>query len=208
MAQHQVNYAASGGLPVAYLHKTECIADRMFVRAVSAALESGEINSERFYRFDDYETMSLFRSLQGYTGDIFKRLYRRQLFKSLWRGKTDTISRDMVNRLISLRKKPQRHIEFENYLADYFNIPHGYLLFDIQMAPSVDIRDSPRIIPEIYISEHGDIKRIDEISRLAESLSDAIWDHWFCALYTAPEYRKILSDKIIDMPEIIEDGLP
>lgn len=169
--------------PVAYLHRTECIADKMFVRAVSDALEKGTLDADAFYNMDDMEVSVHLKKQNNYAGDMMRQLYSRNLFKTIVRLQKKDIDREFLEQLLTIRSNPRKHIEIENEIARDLGIDPGYVILDVQKPPQSDVRDSPRVLPEIYIKTDDEIVRIDKISRLAQSLSEATWDHWFSSIY-------------------------
>ena len=190
--------------PVVYLHRTECIADCMLVRAMVSAIEDGSLSAQEIYRMDDYDVTAYLRSLKGYPADIMGRINDRNLFVQLdTKGRSD-LTAETLSRLISMREDPKRSLAMENSLADELGVPRGYLTVDVLKPPQKSVRDSPRVIPDILVRHGEEVVRIDRLSRLARALTAGTWDHWFCSVYVAKEHadsaRKTIAKKAIDSP--------
>jgi HD superfamily phosphohydrolase len=176
--------------PVVYLHHTECVADAMLVRAMVRAVEDEHLGPREIYRMDDVDLTAFLRSIGGYCADVMGRLNDRRLFKALETRRRADLSADTLSRLLALREDPHRAIAAEDALADELGVPRGHLLVDVLRPPQREVRDSPRVIPDILIRQGEEVVRIDRVSRLARALAAGTWDHWFCAVYVAPEHAQ------------------
>ena len=82
--------------PSVYTHHVGRIAGAMFVNALETAIDSGTLNPFDLQLLDDYEVNVLMRKMEGYAGEIIRRLNQRELFKRALYVGFDSVDRSIV----------------------------------------------------------------------------------------------------------------
>lgn len=163
--------------PSVYNHHVGRIAGAMFVNALETAIDSGALNPFEMQLLDDYEINVLMRKMEGYPGEIIRRLNQRELFKRALYVGFDSVDRSIV-RYTNARR------EIEADIARIAGIDKGYVLVDIPRVPEFKERNMK------VLTENDQLKYLDSVSNLARIMESSYTDDWRMGVYTLPEYRE------------------
>lgn len=163
--------------PSVYNHHVGRIAGAMFINALEVAIDTGLLNPAEMQLLDDYEINVRMREMQGYPGEIIRRLNYRDLFKRALYVGFDSVDRNIV-------RYTKAHREIEAEIARLAGIDKGYVLVDIPKVPEFKERNMKVLV------ESGQLKFIDDVSNLARIMESSYTDDWRMGVYTLPEYRE------------------
>jgi hypothetical protein len=167
--------------PTVYLHHTSRIADAMFLKATERAIEEGILNKELLYRMDDYSMQNLFRSARGYVGDIGDRFDRRELFKKAYSKPFNEFEEESRERIYELRTDLGRWRRIEAELSSELGLEEGYLILDLPPFKEYEEMKGRVVID-------GELRRIEEVSRLTRILLQAQDEVLNVAIYVPKEH--------------------
>jgi len=166
----------------------------MFRRCLGKLLEKQLINEHEIYRYDDIDIISSARAVNGFIGDIMRRLDNRQLFKRVYSLKLNDIPNpeDIFKMSINSIKKA------ENDIALDIGAGEEYIMVDIPEYPSFHEMTTP-------VSVNGDIVPLGDISNLVRALKDARFNHADLCIYLPEKYSEKASElnfiDYLDIPD-------
>ncbi len=154
--------------PTVYHHHVCRIARKMYEKALSFCIESGMLRPKELLRMDDYDMVTFLRGVEGYPGEVMRRLDERRLFKraiyvSRWRIHSERIDASRA----------------EKEIAEEAGVGEEEVIVD---APEEEEARELRALVEI----DGELKRLEEISPLVKALRDAEKNSLMLGVY-APE---------------------
>ena len=154
-----------------YYHHVCRIAKKMFEKALVWMIESEELSIEELQKMDDYDVVALMRRSEDFPKSIIESLDRRDLFK-----RAVYVSLDKVG--VNLKKvKPWRA---EQIIADECGIDENFVIVDI---PEERIEEYGALV-EI----EGEVKRLDEVSKIVQTLKSLQSELLKFGVYTKKEY--------------------
>jgi HD superfamily phosphohydrolase len=169
--------------PSVYQHHTTRIINSMFRKCLKELFETGAVDPENIYQYDDLDIITSARSQDGYIKDMISRLDNRELFKTVFSLKLDEIENpEAVFKLSS-----EEIIKTEKELSEDLNIPQGYLIFDVPEYPSFDEMKT-------LVSVNGGRVKLGEISTIVSALKDARFNHADLCIYVPKEYSSKVSE--------------
>ncbi len=164
-----------------YYHHVCRIAKKMFEKALVWLIERERISTEDLQKMDDYDIVSVMRRSEDFPKMIIDSLDRRDLFK-----RAVYVSVDKVG--VNLQKvKPWRA---EQIIAEECGIDEDYVIVDIPEERSEEYG--------ALVEVEGEVKRIDEVSKLVQTLKNLQSELLKLGVYTKREYvekvQKVASD--------------
>jgi HD superfamily phosphohydrolase len=169
--------------PSVYQHHTTRIINSMFRKCLKELFETGAVDPENIYQYDDLDIITSARSQDGYIKDMISRLDNRELFKTVFSLKLDEIENpEAVFKLSS-----QEIVKTEKELSEDLHIPQGYLIFDVPEYPSFDEMKT-------LVSVNGGRVKLGEISTIVSALKDARFNHADLCIYVPKEYSSKVSE--------------
>ncbi len=163
--------------PSVYNHHVGRITGAMFSGALESAIESMQLDPFDMQLMDDYEVNVRMRNMEGYPGDIIRRLNSRNLFK-----RALYVGFDVVDKTIVRYSKAHREIESE--IARLAGVNPGYVIVDIPKVPEFRERNTK------VLMENDQLKYIDDVSSVARIVEESYVEDWRMGVYTLPEYRE------------------
>ena len=119
------------GVPSVYQHHTTRIVNSMFRRGLKKLIDSGVINENDMYKYDDADIIGIFRNSEGYPKEIMKRLDNRNLFKRVKTIRLDNFK--TPEKLYKIENKELRKAEEE--IAMDYDIDKDYVILNIAEYP-------------------------------------------------------------------------
>ncbi len=154
-----------------YYHHVCRIAKKMFEKALVWLVENGTISAKDLQKMDDYDIISLMRKSEGFPKFVVESLDRRDLFK-----RAIYVSLDKVG--VNVEKiNPWRA---EEHIAEISGVSEEFVIVDI-----------PERREEEYgalVEVDGEVRRIDEVSKLVQALKNMQKDLMKLGVYTKKEY--------------------
>jgi HD superfamily phosphohydrolase len=163
--------------PSVYNHHVGRITGAMFSGALESAIESLQLDPFDLQMMDDYEVNVRMRNMEGYPGDIIRRLNGRNLFK-----RALYVGFDVVDKTIVRYSKSHREIEAE--IARLAGVDPGYVIVDIPKVPEFRERNTK------VLMENDQLKYIDDVSNVARIVEESYVEDWRMGVYTLPEFRE------------------
>ncbi|KAF5055730.1 Deoxyguanosinetriphosphate triphosphohydrolase-like protein [anaerobic digester metagenome] len=169
--------------PSVYQHHTTRIINSMFRKCLKELFETGTVDPENIYQYDDLDIITAARSQEGYIKDMISKLDNRELFKTVFSMKLDEIENpDAVFKLRS-----EDIIKAERELSEDLGIPQGYVIVDVPEYPSFDEMKT-------QVSTNGARVKLGEISTIVSALKDARFNHADLCIYVPQEYSSKVSE--------------
>ncbi|MEN6574087.1 HD domain-containing protein [Methanobacterium aggregans] len=169
--------------PSVYQHHTTRIINSMFRKCLKELFETGTVDPENIYQYDDLDIITAARSQEGYIKDMISKLDNRELFKTVFSMKLDEIENpDAVFKLRS-----EDIITAERELSEDLGIPQGYVIVDVPEYPSFDEMKT-------QVSTNGARVKLGEISTIVSALKDARFNHADLCIYVPQEYSSKVSE--------------
>ncbi|MBP2045074.1 HD domain-containing protein [Methanobacterium aggregans] len=169
--------------PSVYQHHTTRIINSMFRKCLKELFETGTVDPENIYQYDDLDIITAARSQEGYIKDMISKLDNRELFKTVFSMKLDEIENpDAVFKLRS-----EDIITAERELSEDLGIPQGYIIVDVPEYPSFDEMKT-------QVSTNGARVKLGEISTIVSALKDARFNHADLCIYVPQEYSSKVSE--------------
>ena len=154
-----------------YYHHVCRIAKKMFEKALVWMIESEELSIEELQKMDDYDVVALMRRSEDFPKSIIESLDRRDLFK-----RAVYVSLDKVG--VNLKKvKPWRA---EQIIAEECGIDENFVIVDIPEERSEEYGALVKI--------EGEVKRLDEVSKIVQTLKNLQSELLKFGVYTKKEY--------------------
>lgn len=181
--------------PSVYQHHTTRIVNSMFRRGLKKLIDSGVINENDMYKYDDADIIGIFRNSEGYPKEIMKRLDNRNLFKRVKTIRLDNFKNP--EKLYKIENKELRKAE-EEIAVDY-DINKDYVILNIAEYPRFDEMKTE-------VSVDGKLYPLTEISNIIAALSKARFNIPDISLYVPEEekskFKKFKMEHYLDLPEI------
>ena len=154
-----------------YYHHVCRIAKKMFEKALVWMIESEELSIEELQKMDDYDVVALMRRSEDFPKSIIESLDRRDLFK-----RAVYVSLDKVG--VNLKKvKPWRA---EQIIAEECGIDENFVIVDIPEERSEEYG--------ALVEIEGEVKRLDEVSKIVQTLKNLQSELLKFGVYTKKEY--------------------
>ena len=154
-----------------YYHHVCRIAKKMFEKALVWMIESEELSIEELQKMDDYDVVALMRRSEDFPKSIIESLDRRDLFK-----RAVYVSLDKVG--VNLKKvKPWRA---EQIIAEECGIDENFVIVDIPEERSEEYG--------ALVEMEGEVKRLDEVSKIVQTLKNLQSELLKFGVYTKREY--------------------
>ncbi len=154
-----------------YYHHVCRIAKKMFEKALVWMIESEELSIEELQKMDDYDVVALMRRSEDFPKSIIESLDRRDLFK-----RAVYVSLDKVG--VNLKKvKPWRA---EQIIAEECGIDENFVIVDIPEERSEEYG--------ALVEMEGEVKRLDEVSKIVQTLKNLQSELLKFGVYTKKEY--------------------
>lgn len=181
--------------PSVYQHHTTRIVNSMFRRGLKKLIDSGIINENDMYKYDDADIIGIFRNSEGYPKEIMKRLDNRNLFKRVKTIRLDNFKNP--EKLYKIENKELRKAE-EEIAVDY-DINKDYVILNIAEYPRFDEMKTE-------VSVDGKLYPLTEISNIIAALSKARFNIPDISLYVPEEekskFKKFKMEHYLELPEI------
>lgn len=181
--------------PSVYQHHTTRIVNSMFRRGLKKLIDSGVINENDMYKYDDADIIGIFRNSEGYPKEIMKRLDNRNIFKRVKTIRLDNFK--TPEKLYKIENKELRKAEEE--IAMDYDIDKDYVILNIAEYPRFDEMKTE-------VSVDGKLYPLTEISNIIAALSKARFNIPDISLYVPEEekskFKKFKMEHYLDLPEI------
>jgi HD superfamily phosphohydrolase len=221
-----------------YRHKTRSVSDAMIIRGIELGIEKDEIEwLRKLYSYecsdsyiDNYQTYSdekvvnkiLDSNQEGMAHQIFRRLYKRNLFKIIFsknlrelkdKGVGERLRDWIINLCDKNSAEKRKQIEQEIARIDLLDCPSDFIILNSYMIKSVKemSKDSEGNI--IIVKSDESKRQFDEDSTVFKSIDDSIKDI-IVEVYAPLEYKdiqdkekkiKTLTKEILEMLLIWKD---
>lgn len=181
--------------PSVYQHHTTRIVNSMFRRGLKKLIDSGVINENDMYKYDDADIIGIFRNSEGYPKEIMERLDNRNIFKRVKTIRLDNFK--TPEKLYKIENKELRKAE-EEIAVDY-DINKDYVILNIAEYPRFDEMKTE-------VSVDGKLYPLTEISNIIAALSKARFNIPDISLYVPEEekskFKKFKMEHYLELPEI------
>lgn len=181
--------------PSVYQHHTTRIVNSMFRRGLKKLIDSGVINENNMYKYDDADIIGIFRNSEGYPKEIMERLDNRNIFKRVKTIRLDNFKNP--EKLYKIENKELRKAEEE--IAMDYDIDKDYVILNIAEYPRFDEMKTE-------VSVDGKLYPLTEISNIIAALSKARFNIPDISLYVPEEekskFKKFKMEHYLDLPEI------
>jgi hypothetical protein len=181
--------------PSVYQHHTTRIVNSMFRRGLKKLIDSGIINENDIYKYDDADIIGIFRNSEGYPKEIMERLDNRNIFKRVKTIRLDNFK--TPEKLYKIENKELRKAEEE--IAMDYDIDKDYVILNIAEYPRFDEMKTE-------VSVDGKLYPLTEISNIIAALSKARFNIPDISLYVPEEekskFKKFKMEHYLDLPEI------
>ncbi|WP_346675406.1 HD domain-containing protein [Methanobrevibacter woesei] len=181
--------------PSVYQHHTTRIVNSMFRRGLKKHIDSGVINENDMYKYDDADIIGIFRNSEGYPKEIMERLDNRNIFKRVKTIRLDNFK--TPEKLYKIENKELRKAEEE--IAMDYDIDKDYVILNIAEYPRFDEMKTE-------VSVDGKLYPLTEISNIIAALSKARFNIPDISLYVPEEekskFKKFKMEHYLDLPEI------
>lgn len=181
--------------PSVYQHHTTRIVNSMFRRGLKKLIDSGVINENDMYKYDDADIIGIFRNSEGYPKEIMERLDNRNIFKRVKTIRLDNFK--TPEKLYKIENKDLRKAEEE--IAMDYDIDKDYVILNIAEYPRFDEMKTE-------VSVDGKLYPLTEISNIIAALSKARFNIPDISLYVPEEekskFKKFKMEHYLDLPEI------
>ena len=181
--------------PSVYQHHTTRIVNSMFRRGLKKLIDSGVINENDMYKYDDADIIGIFRNSEGYPKEIMERLDNRNIFKRVKTIRLDNFK--TPEKLYKIGNKELRKAEEE--IAMDYDIDKDYVILNIAEYPRFD-----EMKTEVAVD--GKLYPLTEISNIIAALSKARFNIPDISLYVPEEekskFKKFKMEHYLDLPEI------
>ncbi|WGI17018.1 HD domain-containing protein [Methanonatronarchaeum sp. AMET-Sl] len=179
--------------PTVYFHHASRIAEKMVMSAVEVALERGILDGDGFRRMFDFEVLLKLREVDGFPGNMVNRVLNRELYKRAVEVNRSSIESDCVDKL-------ETDIEFRREMEKVIASEAGVENVIIDAPPRVGMEEL-----KTKVLQGGDVKRLDEVSRIVDILDDAQSDQWKFRIYvpegTVKEVKEV-SKEFLELENI------
>jgi len=174
-----------------YRHHTKRIVEAMFKHALLDMIDRKKLGYEEFIQLDDIDLVYRMRNSGGYSEDITERIDERRLFKIVFQENISAIEDNFREDMTENSEK------IEGEIAKDFGIGEGYVLLDI---PEVKLSEF-----KVLVEFDNELKRIDEISPLANALEKSEQEKLTFCFYALPEdmekFREFNPEKYIEFSQ-------
>ena len=182
--------------PSVYQHHTTRIVNTMFRRALKREINSGKINENDMYKYDDSDIISLFRqSDDEIVRDMINRLDNRIIPK-----RVKTIRLDNFKNPEKLYKIDQKNLrKAEEEIAEDYNMDKNYVFINIAEYPRFsEMKTQVNVDNKLY--------PLTEISNIIGALSKARFNIPDISVYVPIEekerFGKLKLEHYLDLPEV------
>jgi hypothetical protein len=169
--------------PSVYQHHTTRIINSMFRRGMKWLFETGRIDQERIYHYDDADIISIARAEEGLVKDVINRLDNRDLLKSVYSIKLSDL--EEPKDVFKIKESKINKIEIE--IAEDLGSPPEYTIIDI---PEYPFFNEMRTL----ISVGDECVKLSEISALVNALKTVRFNYADIAIYIPEEYAEKASN--------------
>jgi HD superfamily phosphohydrolase len=182
--------------PSVYQHHTTRIVNTMFRRALKREINSGKINENDMYKYDDSDIISLFRqSDDEIVRDMINRLDNRIIPKRVKTIRLDNFKNP--EKLYKINQKTLRKAEEE--IAEDYNMDKNYVF--------INIAEYPRFSEmKTQVSVDNKLYPLTEISNIIGALSKARFNIPDISVYVPIEekerFGKLKLEHYLDLPEV------
>ncbi|XRO76908.1 HD domain-containing protein [Methanocaldococcus sp. 10A] len=175
VARHQMYSAV-------YMHPTVRIADTMIKRAVIKEIREKNLNIKDLANMDDIALVAFLRNSNNY---LMERIDKRNLYKNLITyGYFDL---NPIEKWIFVNLDEKQILSLENKFYEEFGCD---IFIDIYPIPKMEEHN-------VYIILDEGVKRLDEVSPLAQSLKPSEMRLWNISIYAPKEKIKELKENNI-----------
>jgi len=182
--------------PSVYQHHTTRIVNSMFRRALKREIDSGKINENDMYKYDDADIISLFRTSDDeIVRDMINRLDNRIIPKRVKTIRLDNFKNP--EKLYKIDQKALRKAEEE--IAEDFDMDKNYVFINIAEYPRFDeMKTQVNVDEKLY--------PLTEISNIIGALSKARFNIPDISIYIPIEekerFDKLKLNHYLDLPEV------
>ena len=175
VARHQMYSAV-------YMHPTVRIADTMMKRAVIKEIREKNLNIKDLADMDDIALVSFLRNSNNY---LMERIDRRNLYKNLITYSYFDLN--PIEKWIFVNLDEKQILSLESRFYEEFGCD---IFIDIYPIPKMEEHN-------VYIISDEGVKRLDEVSPLAQSLKPSEMRLWNISIYAPKEKIKELKENNI-----------
>lgn len=182
--------------PSVYQHHTTRIVNSMFRRALKREIDSGKINENDMYKYDDADIISLFRTSEDeIVRDMINRLDNRIIPKRVKTIRLDNFKNP--EKLYKINQKTLRKAEEE--IAEDYDMDKNYVFINIAEYPRFDEMKT-------QVSVDNKLYPLTEISNIIGALSKARFNIPDISIYIPIEekerFDKLKLNHYLDLPEV------
>ncbi len=170
VARHQMYSAV-------YMHPTVRIADTMIKRAVTKEIQEKNLDIKDLANMDDIALVSFLRISENY---LMERIDKRDLYKNIITY--DYSSLNPIEKWIFVNLDEKQILSLESRFYEEFGCD---IFIDIYPIPRMEEHN-------VYIISDDGVKRLDEVSPLAQSLKPSEMRLWNISIYAPKEKIKEL----------------
>ena len=170
VARHQMYSAV-------YMHPTVRIADTMIKRAVTKEIQEKNLDIKDLANMDDIALVSFLRISENY---LMERIDKRDLYKNIITY--DYSSLNPIEKWIFVNLDEKQILSLESRFYEEFGCD---IFIDIYPIPRMEEHN-------VYIISDDGVKRLDEVSPLAQSLKPSEMRLWNISIYAPIEKIKEL----------------
>ena len=182
--------------PSVYQHHKTRIVNSMFRRALKREIDSGKINENDMYKYDDADIISLFRTSEDeIVRDMINRLDNRIIPKRVKTIRLDNFKNP--EKLYKIDQKTLRKAEEE--IAEDYDMDKNYVFINIAEYPRFDEMKT-------QVSVDNKLYPLTEISNIIGALSKARFNIPDISIYIPIEekerFDKLKLNHYLDLPEV------
>ncbi|AHF80329.1 HD domain-containing protein [Thermococcus paralvinellae] len=169
-----------------YFHHTVKIAEGMLTRALEFALEEGHLWD--FWKMTDCRVFVELEDLEGYPGEIVRRIKYRDIYKAAVLASADELSAEEKKELLSAYRNVKRRQEIERNLADAVGAKEGEVILEFSIADLM--LSEPRLkATEINVLLHtGELQPLTKVTPLANALKRRQTPRWAVLIASPAKY--------------------
>lgn len=175
-----------------YNHHTSRISEAMLQRALDHYVKSDGA-TKQLSRMDDYQMHTALLNAEDPARYLFERILNRNLYKRCVELNEDNLTKDSL-RWLEQNTNPR---DVEERIADAAGIDPVNIIVDPPTTP----KKKPYRIP---LAENGNIRYLNDVSPVAETLREAEWSISRFSVYTPEKHRDSVAD---DAEQVVYDIL-
>ena len=184
--------------PTVYNHRTSRIAERMLLRAFELSLKDESRHGalaptrpgwlDELQRMMDIEFLTHLFASEERASRLAHHVFERKLLKTVFELPFERVGKDEAEKLHAGKEELSRLMEEQ--IAQHFSVPREQVIIDFPELPIHEDR------PLYIVTKSGELKTVDEVSKLAAILAHAQYDHWKIRVFLPEKFRDIQSTEL------------